>query len=57
MVAGRNGQSVSLGQATADASGHWSIPAAVPLADGAYTITAEALDLAGNSSNPVLAAP
>jgi len=40
--------STSLGTTTADAAGHWSL-AISPLADGAYSLTAQATDAAGNT--------
>jgi VCBS repeat-containing protein len=40
--------STSLGTATADASGNWSLTVAT-LADGAYSLTAKATDVAGNA--------
>ncbi|MDA5594420.1 Ig-like domain-containing protein, partial [Burkholderia pseudomallei] len=39
----------SVGQVTADASGNWTIQTA-SLADGTHSLTASAVDLAGNTS-------
>jgi hypothetical protein len=52
-----NGQTISLGTASVDASGNWSLTPTVPLADGAHTFTAVANDAAGNtvSTMPVTA--
>lgn len=44
------GQTVSLGQTKADASGNWSLTPSVPLAHGVHHITGRATDVAGNTT-------
>jgi hypothetical protein len=41
----------TVGQAIADSSGNWTLTSATPLADGSHTVTAVAVDPAGNTSS------
>ncbi|WP_203335633.1 Ig-like domain-containing protein [Nocardioides limicola] len=42
-----------IGTVVADGDGNWSIPSEFALADGEHTVTAVAIDEAGNASDPV----
>lgn len=53
-VPGAGGNVLRLGTATTDASGAWSITTTSPLADGAYTINAHAVDRNGKTTADIV---